>query len=244
METWVIQQPRSYVWPLTKAAGFWLLFAQLALTRAYFLETSPVPLLCFATGAFIIHTMVVLFGSVVSDGLSLRLCFSAALFLTLGLSTLSSVNTINEAKAPGPDWILQIAGQGMDYLVASAERIPINQTQQSFSVTEHSAKAQPAEAQQSESSKSVTQKPPLEIVALQRTQNGLQVTVLNTLGKTIRTVRYHATYFGASKAGYVEGSTNSSISRDIRPGTKSTFELPDDPANGVFYGSFTVVGWE
>ena len=85
----------DFVWPLVKAAGFWLLVAQGALIVSPTLEMSPEPLVYLATIGFGIQCIRVLVRSLMDYGVSWRIYTIVALCLAAGGGIVSRLPTVD-----------------------------------------------------------------------------------------------------------------------------------------------------
>jgi hypothetical protein len=98
-------QNRSFVWPLLKAAAFWFLVAQAAILVTPSLELSPTPFVYFATLAFVVQSVGMLLGAIVTYGFSWKLVFVLVSWLALGLSIYSTLPTFKWDQVAKLIWV-------------------------------------------------------------------------------------------------------------------------------------------
>src|SRR5437773_9780842 len=103
-------QGSSFVWPLIKAAGFWFLFAEVALFVAPTVDTSARPFVYFAAAAFGLQSVGLLLGSLMAHGFSWRLGLYAGACAAAGIGICSMLPTIELDGAAGASRISRSNG--------------------------------------------------------------------------------------------------------------------------------------
>ena len=263
----------SLGWPLVKIAGFWFLFAEGTSIFARRLDISPVGFVYFATAAFALQSVVVLLGALLVNGFSLRLFFSAWVCFVVGTGIFSTLPSMEVDYAAAPRWLFRSLGFGkdrsrtgstqpVDHLAAAAHLIFVKKTQESsaearrrlLSIPQTAAEYNSAQAllhvAQGRMDEVKTQKDapankraPIEIIASERTGQGLRVTLRNNLKKSVRNIRYHVSYF-RTDGWHIVPDKESLIIVEIPPDETRTLELSDKNVVEGLYGSFAVMGWE
>jgi hypothetical protein len=107
--------------------------------------TSPVPFLYFAEWAFAIHSVIVLLRTLIVDGVSWRLGFSAVACLAVGIGIFSMLGIIEVKDVAWPRWLFQSIDefeedrsrtfssvQPVDHLATAAQLIFVKETQESL----------------------------------------------------------------------------------------------------------------
>ena len=253
----------SLTWPLFKLALFWFLFAQAVFVVAPRVGLPASAFVYVAVAAFAMQAIGVLLTSLMAYGISWRLCFLAVACVLIGIAINSTFSAIVSFGADSSAWIFgkiaTFAGSGPPHIevepVASvpakgqAETTPKvvfgNHTQKSKEETrQHGSIAATSAQNQRANHVDVDPQDPIDIVACERTANGLRVTLRNTGDRNVRNIRYRVSYHATAEGNQIRPADEALITDVIPARTARTFELKNDSVNGKVYTSFTLLAWE
>jgi hypothetical protein len=249
-----------------KVAGFWCVFAQVALIFAYMLNISAAPFVYFATAAFGLQAVFVLLGALFVYGFTWKLFLGAGVCLVVGTGIFSALPSMEVDYTTGPGWLFRsIAGsedrtgtagstRPVDYLaeeslnkarrkVVSILKPPA--ADKSAQALLHSAQSRLNEVKIREDART-NEKAPIEIISSEQTEHGLRVTLRNNGKNSIKNIRYRVSYFNAEDGSpQREPDKESLIAIEIPSHETWILELSDkNVVKGLVYGSFTVESWE